>query len=271
MHKIVVGIPTLNNPGLLDACISSIYSTHDMYKGVDIKVLVIDDYSNPDNLEKNKEICAAHGLDLLMNQERCGVPRCWNILTRHCQSDYTILINDDIIVRHNWIDTVLYTLENNEQIGVVGLNAFEGENYNRPENNVPTYVESKILLGGNLHPILSARGFAFGFRTKEFDIIGGFDERYFCFFEEVDFNLSIMKVLNKRSCMLSHPILHHKHGATTIKDLSNPTEVFLKSKALFEEKWCIEWDNIRKYITSDTIPVINAPLNEWNSNYNIWG
>lgn len=271
MDKIVVGIPTLNNPDMLSECIDAIYKTHDMYKGLDIKVLVIDDNSSEENLEKNKEICASHGLDLLMNSERRGVPACWNLLTRHYQSDYTILINDDIIVRHNWIDVVLYTLKNNYGIGVVGLNAFEGENYNRPENNVPTYVEAKILLGGNLHPILSARGFAFGFRTRDFDQICGFDETYFCFFEEIDFNLSMMKYLNKRNCILSHPILHHKHGATTTKVLQKPTETFVKSKLLFEAKWEVKWDNIRKYITAEGIPLLTEPLNEWNSNYNIWG
>ena len=53
MHKILVGIPTLNNPDLLNKCLNSIFKTYDLKKGIDIKVLAIDDFSSKDNLEKN--------------------------------------------------------------------------------------------------------------------------------------------------------------------------------------------------------------------------
>ena len=39
----------------------------------------------------------------------------------------------------------------NPEIGVVGFNAYEGDNSLLPANNVPTYIESKIMLGGNLY------------------------------------------------------------------------------------------------------------------------
>lgn len=270
MHKVVVGIPTLNNPEYLKGCLDSIYRTHDMYKGIDVRVLVLDDCSSPENLEKNKEICAARGIDLLMHGQRYGVATAWNNLTRLVDSEIVILLNDDVEVAHNWLDVAIYTLDNNEQIGVVGFNAYEGDNSKLEANNVPTYVESKIMLGGNLHPILSARGFAFAFRRKDFDAINGFDNNYFCFFEEVDFNLSMMN-LNKRNCILSHPIFRHYHGVTTTRELQNHSDIFLKSKEWFESKWSTEWKDIRNTFGVAYIPAIKCPLNEWNSNYNIWG
>lgn len=270
MHKVVVGIPTLNNPEYLKGCLDSIYKTHDMYKGIDVVVLVLDDCSTQDNLEKNKDICAARGINLLMHNQRYGVSTAWNNLTRHLESEIVILLNDDVEVTHNWLDVAIYTLDNNDQIGVVGFNAYEGDNSRLESNNVPTYVESKIMLGGNLHPILSARGFAFAFRRHDFDVIKGFDTNYFCFFEEIDFNIAMMN-LNKRNCMLSHPIFKHYHGVTTTRELPNHHEIFDKSKAWFESKWGTKWSDVRVTFNVANIPAIKCPLNEWNSNYNIWG
>jgi GT2 family glycosyltransferase len=271
VHKVVVGIPTLNNPSMLDSCLKSIYATHDMYKNIDIKVLVLDDGSTKENLELNKEISAKYGINLLMHRKNYGVAISWNNLTRHFNSEIVILLNDDVEVSHNWIDVIIYTLENNKSIGVVGLNAYEGDNSNASPNNVPTYIESKILLGGNLHPILSSRGFAFGFRRSDFDAVGGFNSSYFCFFEEIDFNLSIMSILNKRNCILSYPIIKHRHGVTTFKELNDHEEIFNKSKTIFENKWGVKWSEIRIKFGSQSIPKIIELLNEWNSNYNIWG
>lgn len=269
MHKVVVGIPTLNNPEYLKGCLDSIYRTHDMYKGIDVRVLVLDDCSSPENLEKNKEICAARGIDLLMHSQRYGVATAWNNLTRHLESEIVILLNDDVEVAHNWLDVAIYTLENNEKIGVVGFNAYEGDNSKLEANNIPTYVESKIMFGGNLHPILSAKGFAFAFRRKDFDVIGGFDSLYFCFFEEVDFNLAMMN-LNKRNCILSYPIFKHAVGITTTRELKDHSAVFMKSKEWFESKWSISWEKLRDTFSVSAIPATPSVLNEWNSIINTW-
>ena len=271
MHKIVVGITTLNNPDILNNCLKSIYKTHDMYKGLDIKILVIDDCSSDENLERNKEVCASHGVGMLMNGQRLGVAKSWNNLSRHFNSEIVILLNDDVEVAHNWIDVMIYTLDNNPEIGVVGFNAYEGDNSSLPANNIPTYVESKIMLGGHLHPILSAKGFGFGFRKADFDKIGGFNDDYFCFFEEIDFNLSMMRYLNKRNCILSYPILKHIGGATTFKELGDHSIIFKESKRIFELKWGVAWENLRSLFHNKNIPRIRNILNEWNSNFNVWG
>ena len=271
MHKVVVGIPTLNNPQMLDSCLKSIYSTHDIYKGINIKIISLDDGSSAENLEKNKEICAKYSIDLLMHKKNYGVATSWNNLSNHVESEIVILLNDDVRVTHNWLDVMIYTLDNNPEIGVVGYNAYESENSELPANNIPTYVESNILLGGNLHPILSAKGYAFGFRKSDFKQIGGFNQNYFCFFEEIDFNLSMMKILGKRNCMLSYPIFFHKGGATTFENLKNHKATFDNSKNFFEKKWGFRWEDIRKNFDKESIPKINSSLNEWNSNFNVWG
>ncbi len=272
MDKVLIGIPTLNGPQRLENCLNSIYQTHDLHK-YNVNIFVLDDGSTKENLDENIKICNRRNLLLLMQPKNLGVSTAWNTLVNHNQdSEYCILINDDILVANNWIDVVVFTLKNNSNIGVVGLNAYEGSNSALPSNNIPTYVESNILLGSQLHPILSARGFAFGFRMDDYKKINGFDQRFFCFFEEVDFNFNMMKILNKRNCILSYPILKHIHGATTFSQLQNHSEVFIESKGRFEEKWNIKWEDVRTTFNPSVVPAINKDeLNEWNSNIDIWG
>lgn len=265
---ITVGIPTVNGPQRLERCLRSVFSTEDAQK-YKLKVFVLDDCSDPPLLEANKEICARFGVEMLMHQQRLGVPKGWNDLVNHTSSEYVILLNDDIEVTRYWIDAMYYTLKNNDFLGAVGYNAYEGPN--RYAGNVifPTYVESKLLFGSPSAPLLSCRGFAFGFRHSDFDLVGGFDERYFCFFEEVDFNLSLLN-LGKRNAILSYPVLFHGHGETTTSVLSNPSEIFQTSKKLFEEKWETKWEDLRTIFNKETIAPLPLEINEWNTNVAIW-
>jgi GT2 family glycosyltransferase len=272
MINVFVGIPTLNGPNRLEDCLNAIFKTHDLAKYA-VNIVVVDDGSTKENLDENIKICNRRGIELLIQNKRLGVATGWNTLVNHdLNSEYCILLNDDILVVDNWIDVVVFTLKHNNIIGVVGLNAYEGEYSKLPSNNIPTYVESQILLGGNLMPLLSARGYAFGFRKNDYRSINGFDQQFFCFFEEIDFNLNMMKILGKRNCILSYPILKHLHGATTFSQLPDHSQIFTESKQKFEEKWQIKWEDLRKLFNKDTINFINKNLlNEWNSNIDIWG
>ena len=275
MDKVLIGIPTLNGPNRLEDCLNAIYRTHDIHERsrYEPMLVVLDDGSSPENLAENKKICGRRNVSLIIHRKNMGVAKSWNDLIHAAESDYCILLNDDVMVSEHWIYTVLYTLQNNSQIGVVGLNAYEGVYSKLPTNNVPTYVESTILLGSKFSPILSARGFAFGFRKNDYISIGGFSDQYYCFFEEIDFNLKMMTMLQKRNCILSYPILKHTHGATTFAELKDPSSVFNSSKESFEKTWNMKWPNdLRTRFTKNTILQINKDeLNEWNSNIAIWG
>lgn len=275
MDKVLIGIPTLNGANRLEDCLNAIYKTHDIHKYDTYQptIVVLDDGSDAGNLAENRKICVRRNLQLFTHHTNMGVAKSWNDLINSTESDYCILLNDDVLVSEHWIQTILYTLKNNPQIGVVGLNAYEGGYSKLPENNVPTYVESTILLGSKFSPILSARGYAFGFRKSDYVNVGGFSDQYYCFFEEIDFNLKMMTMLKKRNCILSYPILKHAHGATTFAELKNPSAVFENSKKKFEASWNMSWpSSLRTRFNSSTIPHINKDeLNEWNSNIAIWG
>jgi hypothetical protein len=264
MPKCLIGIPSLNGSEQLDYCLRSIFSVDDGVKKTDSKVLVIDDGSSPPELERTKTICGSYGVDLLMNPGRKGVAKSWNTLCRHVDSEFIVLLNNDIEVKRFWLEALLYSLDKNRSLGAIGLNAYEGpERYSAPPSL--SYEESKILIGGLNTPMLSCKGYAFGFTRESYNLTEGFDERYFYFFEEIDFCLTLL-TKGRRSAMLSSPPIYHRGGATTVMD-SDRMQIFAESQRLFEEKWKIVWKDLR--ILFPYIASIDK-LDEWNTNLGTW-
>lgn len=264
--SIIIGIPTLNGPNRLERCLRSIFSSTDKLLK-ESQIFVLDDCSTVDLLEQNKIICARFGVELLMHQNRMGVSKSWNDLVKHKVADVNILINDDIEVTNYWLSPLYYNLMNNLWLGVIGYQAFEGPNRYNGNQIFPSYVESKLLFGNTLSPLLSCKGFAFGFRREDFDLIGGFDEQYFCFFEEVDFNLSLMVKLQKRNAIISYPILYHGGAETTTK-ITDIDIIFKESKVKFENKWNLKWEDLHTKNLLEVPPI--GDINEWNSNIYVW-
>lgn len=263
--SVTIGIPTVQGPHRLERCLSHIFKD-DSVKRFNAEVIVVDDGSDKENLDKNKFFCKKYNVKLYEQNFRSGVPKAWNRLVKEATFENIILLNDDIEVMNYWIDVILYTLYNNPKIGAVGLPSYEGVKKEIFQNI--SYTESKILFGSYNHPLLSCCGSAFGFRKSDWEFVGGFDERYFCFYEEIDFCLSLMKI-GKRPVMLNYPALHHYVAETTTTVLENPQDIMIESQLKFEEKWQIEWKDIRQKFNSETIIAFDT-LNEWNSVLGVW-
>ena len=262
---ITIGIPTVNGPHRLERCLSHIFKDDSVIR-FNAEVIVVDDGSNEEKLKLNIEHCNRFNVQLGFHDNRRGVPAAWNSLCRFAKNNLIVLLNDDIEVFRYWLDAVNYTLINNPWIGTVGLNTTVGPKRELPPE--PDYNESRILIGSPNHPLLSCSGSAFAFRRQDWESIGGFDERYFCFYEEIDFCLSLLQ-LGKRSVMLSYPLLHHYVGETTTSVLSDPQAVMNESQKKFEDKWQVPWSKIREKFNLSTMPEIGI-RNEWNSVVATW-
>ena len=177
---ISVCIPTVNGAHRLERCLSHIFKD-DSIQRFNAEVLVVDDGSDELNLNRNRDFCIKYGARLIEHGARRGVPTAWNTLTAHSQYEFILLLNDDIEVMKHWLDVIVYILSNNPSIGAVGLNSFEGLRRDIPP--VPSYNESNIQFGSHASPLLSCCGSAFAFKKSDHSSVGGFDERYFCFYE----------------------------------------------------------------------------------------
>lgn len=282
--KIVVGIPTLNGPDRLGRVLRSIRECTN-FDRFDVKVLVCDDGSTPEKLEQNKaeihgEDTLRHraGLEMLMHQSRRGIAAGWNSTVRHMPADVHVLLNDDVEVVPHWLDVLVFGVTQNEIAGMVGLNAYTGvikEQVEQwPAKIIGTephayrpridYNEAHFLDGDG--SLITSCGFAFAFRRDVYEKVGGFDERYFCYYEEVDFGVALRRI-GYRHFMASYPIIYHMGGATN-SDIANvnASEQMLRSRGLFAEKWGGSPDKIRRLFAQDDAESMRMfSVRHWNT------
>lgn len=266
MTRVLVGIPTLNGPDRLRRCLASIAAYPPADERLHLTVLVCDDGSEPEALKLNKDVIHTAseqipGLEMLINEKRLGIATSWNRLVRHTCTDVVILLNDDIEVVEHWADVLVYSVMENERAGMVGLNSYVGTTAAQAPPPGPRidFHESKLMGGGS--SLLTSSGAAFAFRRTAYDMVGGFDERYFCFYEEVDFGV-MMLGYGLRHFIASYPIVFHMGGATNA-DPRNliASERMSESRRLFRQKWGGSPRELR-----ERQPALSRfPLREWNT------
>jgi GT2 family glycosyltransferase len=194
--RVLIGVPTLNGPDRLDRALASVKAHTDL---ADVTVLVSDDCSTPANLQLNKDVVHKHGVEMLMTEERLGVSMQWNRLVRHVpDAEICVLVNDDVEVVEDWLDVLVFSLERNPDLGMVALRCETGViKKDCPPRPMIDYNEARLMAGGGT--LVSSGGACFAFRRGDWESVKGFDERYFCFYEEVDFGVTLATELGRFS------------------------------------------------------------------------
>ncbi len=188
MSELLIGIPTFNNPNRLNYVLSAL---KDRIHNVDYRVIICDDSGKIENQNLTKQVVDKYSnsinsipIKYIYNEKNSGIATSWNHIIRSDDqnSPYIILLNDDIIIVKDSIETMLFFLKNNSDIGAVAyeLNSLK-------EEEIP-----KILALGDDNsnsPKISlvAWGAYWGFSRQKYNLVGGFDEYYYIYFEETDF------------------------------------------------------------------------------------
>jgi GT2 family glycosyltransferase len=284
MIAVTVGIPTLNGPDRLGRALEAIraYTAWDrLARTTRIKLLVCDDGSRPETLDANravvcdmhKELQARAGLEMIMNTEREGVAASWNKLVRHQDCDVAVLLNDDVEVSAHWLDVLIYSVLENPRAGMVGLNSYVALTRAQHRAAYPEllehvaqprldYCEARLMSqSGNL---LASNGSAFAFRRECYGLVGGFDERYKCFNEELDFGVAL-RFEGYEHFIASYPILYHMGGATTsdIRNIDAQVEL-IRSRTAFHKKWRMSPGRLRTQLAA-TPKRDDLPLKQWST------
>jgi len=264
MPRVLVGVPTLNGPDRLRRALDSVHE-HSVVPDVELTVVASDDGSSPDKLDLIKRVVHDFGVPLLMTDTRLGVPAQWNRLVRHVPDvEIVALINDDIEVAADWLDVLVFSLLKNPQVGQVGLRSETGV---FRSNSVPRarvdYNEARLLDGSGT--LVSSGGACFAFRRSDWEAVGGFDERYFCFYEEIDFGVTLATKLGRFNVIADYPVVYHMGGATTAEQ-ADSNDVLVQSRAKFAAKWGTTLDSLRAEFGKRFRP----KYVEWNSQWKNW-
>lgn len=237
MTKVLVCIPTYNGAYRLDWLLQSIL----MRTGndIDYKIVICDDSGNKRHQEKTKSVVYKWSfnlpISLLINNSNFGVATSWNKMIDSEYSQHIILINDDVIVKEDWLKNMVYFLDNNQNAGAAFYNFVRIE-----ECDIPRLLseDHKSPLD-HLAPIRRMHyvGCFFGFDRNKYNMVGKFDENYFANVEETDF-CTALAYLGHPNYILRHPLCQHIWSATFKSSPEmNYWKILKESKQYYEKKW----------------------------------
>ena len=199
--RVSAAIVTYNQASLIGDTVRSIQRATER---VDLTLYVIDNGST----DGTADAAAGDGVQVLRERENLGFGRAHNLLRDRLDSDYHAVINPDIRLDEDVISALVEYLEAHPDVVMITPKIVNADG---SEQHLPIRQPTlRYVLGGRLaklgrpfstwrarytyadHPqdkpfdIEFCTGCFFVIRTEAFRRLGGFDERFFLYFEDAD-------------------------------------------------------------------------------------
>jgi O-antigen biosynthesis protein len=203
MTKISIIIVSWNTKDLLNKCLRSIYdSTGDL----ELEVFVIDNNSGDGSVEMVKK--SFPQVKLIANDNNVGFGRANNQGIDQSTGDYILILNPDTELEKDTLEKSVKFMKENSDCGIVGPKmTFKDGGFQPSVRIFPTFIPILLMLT-KLTKIFKFKSVsrylaedfdysktqvvdqvmgAYMFTSRSaLDKVGGFDERFFLWFEEVD-------------------------------------------------------------------------------------
>lgn len=239
-----VVIPNWNGRDELKKCLSS------LEKISNIKIVVVDNASSDSSVQFVKENFPE--VIVLENEKNLGFASGVNIGIEEALkngAEYIALLNNDVVVQDNWLQSLSSTLEEDESIGAV-----TGKLLSKDDKKVDNTGDEYSIWGLTIprdrniktEELKRSSGEVFGacagaalYRAEVFKDIGLFDEKFFAYFEDSDLNFR-MQLGGWKTIYEPKAVGYHDTGSTskkipgftTLQTIKNPTMLFWKNVPL---------------------------------------
>lgn len=251
---ISVIIVNYNVKFFLEQCIRSVKNAID---GLNVEIIVVDNHSVDGSVlmvkEKFPEVI------LIENKENLGFSKANNKGIKIAKGKYVLLLNPDTILQEDTLVKCYQFMESHKVAGALGVKMFDGKGNFLPESKrgLPTplvafykifglsklFPKSKTFgkyhltyLDKNQTHIVDVLSGAFMFIRKEvLDKIGGLDEDYFMYGEDIDLSYRITQAGFHNYYFSDTSIIHYK-GESTKKSSVNYVITFYKAMVIFADK-----------------------------------
>ena len=211
----------------LELCLRSVVAA---ISEIDAEIIVVDNNSEDGSCQMVKGLFPR--VKLIENKENFGFSKGNNIGVSQAKGEYLCILNPDTVVAEDTFLKLLEFSENKEKLGIVGCKLINGKGDLLPESKrkIP-YVNAafkKILGNSNdyyanhlneneVNEVDILVG-AFMFLKRDlYNDIGGFDEDYFMYGEDIDISYKALKHGYKNYYYGKTTVIHFK-GESTLKD-----------------------------------------------------
>lgn len=219
------------------------------------QIVVVDNASTEFYI--NEELQRTLPLDTVRNTANMGFAAACNQGAIRCAAKYILFLNPDVRLKVDTLsDTVRWMEEASGEIGICGIKLINEDD--RWETSCARFPDLRMYLGTAfgldkiiprsfpgrfLDPSMLERsgyvdqvsGAYFFVRRAVYDVLGGFDERFFVYYEEVDFSLRARRA-GYRSYYIADTSAHHIGGASSAKAGPKRLYYYFQSRLRFAEK-----------------------------------
>lgn len=188
--NISVIIVNYNTADLVKSCIDSVLSQ----ERVTVETIVVDNASQDDSVH----ILEKYGdrIHLIVSLENLGFGGANNLAFKQSTGHYVFLLNPDAVfqTKHDLYDMFMF-MEKNKNYGMAGTKILEHDGASRvfPNSMYPgqKYLQTPLpAMPGEIAWILGA---SMIFRREVYDVVGGFDKKYFLYGEDIDICFRVRK------------------------------------------------------------------------------
>ncbi|MEO7983099.1 MAG: glycosyltransferase family 2 protein, partial [Bacteroidota bacterium] len=242
--QLSVIIVNFNVKHFLEQCLCSVLRA---IEGIRAEIIVVDNNSSDNSIEYLLPRFPA--IEFIANKENTGFGRGCNQGLQRASGEYILFLNPDTIVPEDCFRQCISFLENHPDTGALGIKMLDGSGRFLKESKrafpspmtslyklfglAKLFPHSKLFskyhlghLDENQNNEVDVLAGAFMMIRKEvLDKVGGFDETFFMYGEDVDLSYRVQKAGYKNMYFAGSSIIHFK-GESTRKGSMNYVRMF---------------------------------------------
>jgi GT2 family glycosyltransferase len=236
-----------NGANFLYDCLNSI---NQFVNCSDYEVIIVDNSSTDDSVKIIKENFPL--VKLICSQDNLGFGKANNLAVKYAQGRYLLFLNTDTILIEDTPKILVNYLTQNKDVGVAGSRiTFQDGSYQLSCGNLPNLLmefiyKIRALLDNRWHHILSkiydkiylnvqevswVTGACMMMRRDIFEKLGGFDESFFMYFEDVDICKRVHEVGFKVIYYPKTSLIHLSGGSS--QSIKKKVNVYYRDSQLY--------------------------------------
>ncbi|MBO0840407.1 MAG: glycosyltransferase [Sciscionella sp.] len=178
------------------------------------------------------------GVELIESTENLGFAGGCNLGAKHASGEILAFINSDARPEKNWVNAAISTFREHPNVGAVASKVldWDGEKIDFVDAGLTWFGMGYSRDSGQRYDesddvgkdVLFGTGSALFVRASLFAELGGFDERFFMFYEDVDLGWR-MNLRGWRVRYVPDSVVYHRHHASmsTVDDARKSSETYL--------------------------------------------
>lgn len=193
----------------------------------EFEVVIVDNNSTDGTVQKAQSDWSASPLTVELLPSNIGFASANNIGVRIAKGKWIVLLNADAFPQPDWLEKLLKAAEENPEHSFFSSRQIQADTPELMDGAGDTYhISGLAWRNGYNYPsskfgieqkeVFSACAAAGLYSHDEFTAIGGFDEDYFSYFEDVDLGFRF-RLLGKKCLYIPDAIVHHVGSASTGK------------------------------------------------------